>query len=71
LPLLGEPLGWTGSICNIPPVATIRIRGPLARVVVEMRQHLPTLVLLAAHASLASLPLGVEGVELLFEPFLL
>jgi hypothetical protein len=39
-------------------------------VVVDLRQRLPPFVLLAADVRSAGLPLGVEGVELLFEPFL-
>ena len=42
----------------------------IARVIVKLRQNAPALVPLALDVGFARLALGVEGVELLFEPFL-
>src|SRR5208283_6079350 len=41
----------------------------VARIVVELRQNAPALMLLTSNERLAGLALRVEGVELLFEPF--
>ena len=48
----------------------LHIAAGIAGVVVELGQRLPAFMLLAAHIRLAGLPLGVEGIELLLEPFL-